>query len=86
MAIEVYPKESNKVDILDVYHLWIFPKGFSLPFGIHPTKDKQCNVVNRGCPKDPTVLAINSKEMLERGKHIHELSDEEQELMRQYEL
>lgn len=86
LAIEVYPKESNKVDILDVYHLWVFPKGFSLPFGIHPTKDKQCNVANRGCPKDPTALALNSKEMLERGKHIHELSDEEQELMRQYEL
>ena len=33
---------------MDCYHLWIMPKYFKMPFGIHPTKDKQCNVVNRG--------------------------------------
>ena len=37
-------------------------------FGIHPTKDKQCRVVNRGCPKDPTQLALNSQGMLSNTK------------------
>ena len=65
MAIEVFPEEKKKVDVMDVYHLWVFPKGFVLPFGIHPTRDKQCKVVNRGCPKDITQLIESSKEALE---------------------
>ena len=64
VAIEVFPMADRVVDVLDVYHLWVFPKNVSLPFGIHPTKDKQVKVVNRGCPKDPTGLAMNSKELL----------------------
>ncbi len=29
---------------MDVYHLWVFPKGYALPFVIHPTKEKmQCS-------------------------------------------
>ena len=59
-------------DVMDVYHLWGFPKGFSMPFGIHPTKDKQCRVVNRGCPKDPTQLALNSQGMLSNTKDRNE--------------
>ena len=59
-------------DVMDVYHLWVFPKGFSMPFGIHPTKDKQCRVVNRGCPKDPTQLALNSQGMLSNTKDRNE--------------
>lgn len=65
LAIEVFPEESKKVDVMDVYHLWVFPKGFSLPFGIHPTKDKQCKVVNRGYPKDISRLVANSKDIME---------------------
>jgi len=64
VAVEVFPTEDKKVDVMDIYHLWVFPKNYSLPFGIHPTKDKQCRVVNRGCPKDATRLVANSKEML----------------------
>ena len=64
VAIEVFPAEDKKVDVMDVYHLWVFPKNFALPFGIHPKKDKQCRVVNRGCPKDPTGLVMNSKDIL----------------------
>ena len=41
-------------------------------FGIHPTKDKQCRVVNRGCPKDPTQLALNSQGMLSNTKDRNE--------------
>lgn len=61
LAIEVFPKEKNLVDVMDVYHLWIFPKDFDLPFGIHPTRDKQCKVVNRGYPKDITQLVQNTQ-------------------------
>lgn len=41
-------------------------------FGIHPTKDKQCRVVNRGSPKDPTQLALNSQGMLSNTKDRNE--------------
>lgn len=51
IAIEIFPTEKNLVDVQDTYHLWIMPKGFKIPFGIHPTKDVQCKVVNRGVPK-----------------------------------
>lgn len=58
IAIEVFPKKKNLVDVMDVYHLWIFPKDFELPFGIHPN-DKKCKVVNRGIPNDYTNLVLN---------------------------
>lgn len=64
IAIEVFPETKKLVDVLDVYHLWIFPKGFSLPFGIHPTRDKQCRVVNRGIPKNIDGLVEGGAEML----------------------
>lgn len=66
IAIEVFPTEKNLVDVQDVYHLWIMPKGFKMPFGIHPTKDVQCKVVNRGVPKleNSYYLAKNTEMML----------------------
>ena len=63
VAIEVFPAESKKVDVMDIYHLWVFPKNYALPFGIHPTKDKKCRVVNRGVPSNPAVLVDNYKEL-----------------------
>lgn len=47
-AIEVFPAKKNLVDVCDVYHLWVLPKEFKLPFGIHPTRDVQCNPIERG--------------------------------------
>ena len=47
VAIEVYPKSKNLVDVADVYHLWVFDKDFDMPFGIGK-KDPKCPVVNRG--------------------------------------
>lgn len=47
VAIEVYPAKKNLVDVADIYHLWVLPKDYQLPFGIHPTRDPQgllCNV------------------------------------------
>ena len=35
VAIEVYPSEDRLVDEANMYHLWIFEKGFELPFGIN---------------------------------------------------
>lgn len=40
-----------------------FEKGFKLPFGIHVKIDKQCEVINRGCPKDITRLTYGSTEI-----------------------
>lgn len=47
-AIEVFPAKKNLVDVCDVYHLWVLPKGFEIPFGIHPYRDVQCDPVERG--------------------------------------
>lgn len=39
VAIEVFPQKDRLVDTANMYHIWIFEKGFELPFGIHD-KDK----------------------------------------------
>lgn len=31
-AIEVYPPQDRLVDAADTYHLWVFEKGFKMPF------------------------------------------------------
>ncbi len=46
-AVEVFPAEDRLVDAADVYHLWVFEKGFQLPFGIHPKEYQKA--INRGC-------------------------------------
>lgn len=48
VAIEVFPDKKSLVDICDVYHLWVLPKGFRLPFGIHPLRDPEGVPVERG--------------------------------------
>ena len=63
-AIEVFPNEKHLIDVMDIYHLWVFEKGFKLPFGIHPIEDKQCPIVNRGYRKD-TQLIKNTQIMLD---------------------
>lgn len=63
IAIEVFPAEKNKVDVMDVYHMWVLPKDFRMPFGIHPTRDEQNIAIKRGCPKDISRLAQNSMEI-----------------------
>lgn len=54
-AIEVYPTEDRLVDTADVYHLWVFPKGFQLPFGIHPKEYRKA--INRGYNMDEHDMA-----------------------------
>lgn len=35
IAVEVYPKEADLIDQANMYHLWVLPEGFNLPFGLH---------------------------------------------------
>ena len=37
LAIEVFPPESELVDQAEVFHLWVLPDGFKLPFGLEET-------------------------------------------------
>jgi hypothetical protein len=34
-AVEVFPAEDDLVDQANLYHLWVLPEGFKLPFGLH---------------------------------------------------
>ena len=34
VAVEIFPAESELVDDANMYHLWILPDGFKLPFGL----------------------------------------------------
>lgn len=63
-AIEVFPAADRIVDVMDIYHLWVFDKNFRLPFGIHP-KDKQCRAVNRGCSVNKNNMA-HKRDALEK--------------------
>lgn len=54
-AIEVFPTAKNLVDVCDVYHLWVLPKDFKIPFGIHPLRDPQCYPVGRGYDFDAQI-------------------------------
>lgn len=35
VAVEVYPARADLVDDANMYHLWVLPAGFTLPFGLH---------------------------------------------------
>lgn len=35
VAVEVFPPEGDLVDQANMYHLWVLPKDFRLPFGLH---------------------------------------------------
>lgn len=66
-AVEVFPAENRLVDMADCYHMWVFEKGFELPFGIHP-KDKKTVPVNRGSTRMRCVTSdgreISMRDML----------------------
>lgn len=52
IAIEVFPAKKNLVDVCDVYHMWLLPKDFKMPFGIHPVRDPFPEPVERGYDYD----------------------------------
>lgn len=35
VAVEIYPAAERLVDAQHAYHLWVLPRGFCIPFGIH---------------------------------------------------
>lgn len=45
-AIEVFPNEDRLIDAAGMYHLWVLPEDFELPFGIHPA-DKKGTAIER---------------------------------------
>ena len=47
-AVRVPAQNLLKGNACDVYHLWVLPKDFVLPFDIHPTRDPQGKPVERG--------------------------------------
>lgn len=53
LAIEVFPTADRMIDQCDVYHLWVFEKGFRLPFGIHPKEKSLSNTIHRGWSFNP---------------------------------
>ena len=69
VAVEVFPTQDRLVDVCDCYHLWVFEKGFKMPFGIHP-RDEKPMVVNRGSTRvravDGQGQEYSIKELLER--------------------
>ena len=73
MAIEVFPTADRMIDQCDVYHLWVFEKGFRLPFGIHPKEANLTHTVHRGysfTQEDATALqeVFDKKKELQSGK------------------
>lgn len=53
-AVEVFPSADRLIDVMDVYHLWVFEKGYQLPFGIHPKEYQKA--INRGYGMSPEEL------------------------------
>lgn len=35
IAVEVFPAESDLVDVANMYHIWVLPIRIRLPFGLH---------------------------------------------------
>lgn len=33
-GVQVYPARSDLVDAANIYHVWVLPEGFKLPFGL----------------------------------------------------
>ena len=61
VAIEVFPAKNRLVDMTDTYHLWVLPKKFKMPFGIHPNDAKVSNI-HRGCLPMTQELIDNTRE------------------------
>lgn len=56
VAIEVFPAADRLIDEAGMYHLWVLPEGYRLPFGIHP--------------KDQSTEHIERELMVRSGGHI----------------
>ena len=62
VAVEVYPAESDLVDQANMYHLWVLPEGFKLPFGLHMTTAMQvANALVGMMPASCKVLGLGGE-------------------------
>lgn len=46
-AIEVFPSEDRLIDEAGMYHLWVLPAEYQLPFGLHD-EDVKTKTIDRG--------------------------------------
>ncbi len=77
-AVEIYPRESRLVDTSMQFHLWVFPEGYTIPFGyaerlvIDETVSDQSlarNAKQRAWPRDARPAdAITGTEFDQRWK------------------
>jgi len=65
-AVEVYPAEDRLVDVMDVYHLWVFEKGYKMSFGIHPKEYQKA--INRGYSMTPDEVNVLKDYYAEHGE------------------
>ena len=47
VAVEVFPPESELVDEMNAYHLWVLPEGFKLPFRVTSMRNEPPPDTNR---------------------------------------
>ena len=48
-AVEVYPRDAELVDVANMYHLWVLPPGFALPFTLRSSMPAPgCHEAARG--------------------------------------
>lgn len=47
-AIEVFPSQERLIDDAGMYHFWVLPKEFELPFGLHESEYRPEQKVERG--------------------------------------
>lgn len=75
-AIEVFPSKKNLVDVCDVYHLWVLPKDFKIPFGIHPLRDPMGTPIERGydfnIEKAQAWVESPERKLLQKGSVLDE--------------
>lgn len=48
IAIEIFPAKSRLIDEANMYHLWIFPEGYNMGFGIHELDINGNKAVTKG--------------------------------------
>lgn len=41
IGVQVFPKESEVVDQANMYHIWVYPKSYDLPFNLKHKPDEE---------------------------------------------
>lgn len=70
-AVEIYPAESRLADSANQYHIWVYPPGQQVPFGLGPDRiilESNAFVGSSNRPFDEPALKQEAAETLERLK------------------